>query len=798
MSIHSHALPIEAIKPQFHRAFRNHNLVVEAETGSGKSTCLPVWAKEHGRVLVVEPRRIACTSLAHFLASQSGKPLGQEVGYAIKLDVRCDENTAVVFVTPGVALRWYAENQLSEFDIVMIDEFHERRWDTDLLLSILNKHQSHRLIVTSATLQTQRISEYLDVEILKAKGRVFNVSRVHVAKDSRYLPDYSSLVERVCQEVENRYTSINGDILVFLPGKKEIRQCRDRLNKLHGNLLILELHAGVNESQRKLALNPQELQKVVLATNVAETSLTIPNVQLVIDSGLERRTLQRNGRTVLSLKNISKASATQRAGRAGRTSNGQCIHLYGEYAPLELVTPPELQREDLTEPMLAAACCGERLSSLEFLDAIPAKPLAQATQKLQGLNAIDQQGVVTEHGKVLYPLPIDSLYADLVTRIESKASKEAMIDLCAAICTPAQLYSLPKSEIELEKLNQSAPVRCDVTTLVRLIRGEKIEGLIVDVDALTEAQALSDQIREVFEVPHRDVASRLDPLKIIEEVMKLHPELVFVRREKRKQALGNGFMELSVGHQSRLDDAAEAALVFDYISLPGRGVKQTLSIASVMMPIPLNLIVDHSIGLDSGVAKWENGETAEVDGRRITQQHYIYAGRMISTKQEELTGADILPSLVESIRNEEILPGLYRERDIQIESWKLFCALGLNTEDLAIKQYLDDELTTDAWLSSQLETLGVDSYEDMGLIDNSDIVFEGIPYWMAEEFYSKYPMTVSLPELKVSVEYKPKAKRIILHYQDGSRKNAPKRWELPSWQGWRIQYKKASKVVDVR
>ncbi|MDW3125385.1 helicase-related protein, partial [Vibrio sp. 1974] len=174
------------------------------------------------------------------------------------------------------------------------------------------------------------------------------------------------------------------------------------------------------------------------ATNVAETSLTIPNIRVVIDSGLERRTVQRNGRTALTLTNISKASAAQRMGRAGRVAEGTCIRLFGEHAPLELVTPPELHREELVEPMLAAACCGYRLSELLFLDAVPEKSLNAALLCLQAMGALDDNGDVTEHGKKVYPLPIDALFADLVTRIPTNAEKEAMIDFAAALSVPAQ------------------------------------------------------------------------------------------------------------------------------------------------------------------------------------------------------------------------------------------------------------------------------------------------------------------------------------------------------------------------
>lgn len=218
-------LPIQPLKETFLQALQQDHVIVEAETGSGKSTCLPLWAAQQGRVLVIEPRRIACTSLAEFLAQQRDEAIGQHIGYAIKLENRYSEQSQVVFVTPGVALRWFAEDGLEQFDVIMVDEFHERRWDTDLLVALLKERQSHRLVVTSATLEGERLAAYLQAQRLQASGRIYDVSIEYRASDSRQLPDGRFLAERVKAEVTEAMSATEGDILVFLPGRKEIQQC---------------------------------------------------------------------------------------------------------------------------------------------------------------------------------------------------------------------------------------------------------------------------------------------------------------------------------------------------------------------------------------------------------------------------------------------------------------------------------------------------------------------------------------------------------------------------------------------
>ncbi|HDM8070447.1 helicase-related protein [Vibrio harveyi] len=781
-------LPIDSLQAEFDQLVNHHHLVVEAETGSGKSTRLPLWSANHGRVLVIEPRRIACTSLAEFLADQSGQPLGKQIGYAIKLHAHYDENTKVVFVTPGVALRWFAEDKLASFDIVMVDEFHERRWDIDLLTAILKQEKQHRLIVTSATLEGEKLANYLDAKRLRSEGRCFPVTVTHRSLDSRYLPNKKGCENDVVRTVKEALEDEEGDILVFLPGRKEITQCAQMLQNIN-DVMIVKLHASVSDEERHHALTVQNQRKVVLATNVAETSLTIPNIRVVIDSGLERRTVQRNGRTALTLTHISKASAAQRMGRAGRVAEGACIRLFGEHAPLELVTPPELHREELVEPMLAAACCGYRLSELQFLDALPEKSLLSASQTLRGMEAIDQQGDVTEHGKKVYPLPIDALFADLVTRMQTKSEKEAMIDLAAALSVPAQLHQLQGGE-SAEALAQEEPFGCDASLMIRLVRGEQFPGVNVDVSVLEEAQGLAKQMREVFELPELDVASRYKRDELTKAIAKLHPELVFVRRERRRDALGNGLMEMVVGRNSRFPDKSEAALVLDSHSVPGRGVKQTLNLASVMLPVSLALLRELELG------EWQQGETNYEEEVPRATMHLIYAGRTICTEYQALQGEVAVQSIVEMIDEQALLPGFAPIRKQQIQHWKIYNALGLNQTPVD-KSMLDD-LSFSTWLVEQLETLGVESVEDIELFDADDIPFEGIPDWEYQDFAEQFPLKLVLAELKLDVEYFVSRKLVHVIYTEGNRKGDPKRWELPRWSGWKVQYKKASRVLDVK
>ncbi|MFA0630549.1 helicase-related protein [Vibrio sp. 10N.222.49.A3] len=791
-------LPIDAYQNVFHEQIANSHLVVEAETGSGKSTRLPIWACQHGRVLVVEPRRIACTSLAKYLALQSGEKLGDKIGYAIKLESEYNEKTNVVFVTPGIALRWLSEDGLAGFDVIVVDEFHERRWDIDLLVAILKQKASHRLVITSATIEGERLAHYLDANRISCEGRTYQVAIEHRANESRTLPDIRHLEQRIAEEVNHQLIASSGDMLVFLPGKKEIVQCEQALAK-NPDIQVVKLHASVSDKERDLALsgrnidinaNGYGLRKVILATNVAETSLTIPDIGVVIDSGLERRTVQRNGRTTLMLKSISRASAKQRAGRAGRVMDGVCVRLYGEHAALELVTPPELQREELIEPMLAAACCGAPLESLSFLDPIPEKSLNSATQTLLTMEAIKADHQITEHGKKLYPLPVDALYADIVTRIKTKALKEAMVDLTAALSVPARLYQLPNNAEHLEALAQQEKEGCDLSLLIQIVRGREYPNLEIDQQALNEAQGLAKQMREVFELPQLEVASRFQRIELLNTIVQLHPELVFVRRLKRKEAFANGVLEVVLGRQNRFPDNEQAMLVLDTHSLPGRGVKQTLTLATVTAPIPLELIIDAELG------EWEQGETIVNDDGVYTGMALVYAGRTITTKLVAAEGQLSLKPIVDLVSNGVQLPGFAQARTQQIKHWQLYVKLGLDEQTQYTPEI--DQMNFELWFIEQLEVLGVTDVSELEMFDHADIPFDGIPTWLYLEFSEKYPFALSLADLQLEVEYLPARKLIYVHYQSGSRKLSPKRWELPTWSGWRIQYKKASRIIDIK
>ncbi|MEC8424886.1 MAG: helicase-related protein, partial [Myxococcota bacterium] len=397
------ALPVEAARPEFEDALDAGPVVFSAPTGAGKSTAVPRWLSDRGPVLVVEPRRVACRALGTRVAALEGTNPGSDVGWIVRDERRIGRTPRIVFVTPGVALRLLRTGDIERYATVVLDEFHERSLELDLLLALLLAQEA-RLVVMSATLAADRIAAHIGGRHIHAPGRIFEVERRFLPQGSRG-PEGRELARRVRGAVEAA-AELPGDILVFLPGKAEIRETRSALQTL--DLDVLALHGGLRLEEQGRIFESGPRRRVVLATNVAETSLTVPRIGVVIDSGLVRRTRYRKGRGHLSLLPIAEDSAAQRAGRAGRLGPGVAIALWSPETRLSPRTPPEIHREGLAPLVLASAACGRPALDLPFLDPPRAHAVDTAREHLRLLGAIDPDHAITPRGMRLFGLPLDA------------------------------------------------------------------------------------------------------------------------------------------------------------------------------------------------------------------------------------------------------------------------------------------------------------------------------------------------------------------------------------------------------
>ncbi|WP_437776331.1 ATP-dependent RNA helicase HrpA [Sorangium sp. So ce1097] len=441
-------LPISARVLDIARAIEAHQVVIVAgETGSGKTTQLPKICLAMGRGLtarigVTQPRRIAATSVAARVAKELGVELGKEVGYKIRFSDRTSPATYVKYMTDGIVLaEIQGDPRLSDYDTLIIDEAHERSLNIDFLLGylkrLLPRRPDLRVIVSSATLETDRFADYFGgAPVIEVSGRTYPVEVIHRPPET----GEAEIADAVANTVEE-ITAIDprGDILVFLPGEREIHDTMAELER-HGlpHTTLLPLYGRLPQSDQQRVFQSLPGRRIVLATNVAETSLTIPGIVYVVDAGLARvnRYSPRTGVTQLQIEPISRASADQRKGRAGRVQSGVCFRLYGEQddQARPAYTDPEILRVGLSGVILQMKALGlGDIEDFPFLDAPSKRAVDEGYRVLEEIGALDEAGALTDTGRKLARLPLDPRLGRMILGGEREGALAEVLIIAAAL-----------------------------------------------------------------------------------------------------------------------------------------------------------------------------------------------------------------------------------------------------------------------------------------------------------------------------------------------------------------------------
>ena len=488
------ALPIDPLLPEVVATLaRDGALVLEAPPGAGKTTRVPRAILDagavKGEILVLEPRRLAARMAARRVADELGDRLGGVVGYQVRFEDVSSSSTRIRFVTEGVLTRRLLHDpDLRGISVIVLDEFHERHLHGDVALALVRRLRATRrpdlgVVVMSATLAAQPIADYLGCTTLRSEGRLYEVATEHLAAtDDRHLDkQVASAVRRLCTE------GLDGDVLVFLPGAGEIRRARETCEAIaqQYDLLLVPLHGDLSPAEQDRAVNKADRRKIILSTNVAESSVTIDGVVAVVDSGLARVAQMEpwSGLPVLRTERISRASATQRTGRAGRTRPGRCLRLYtkADHDTRPERDAPEIRRLDLTQTWLElrASDVGE----LAWLEAPPAPSVRAAEELLVRLGAFDDEGAVTELGRRMLRFALHPRQARLLVEAERRGvAKEGAI--LAALVGERDLRSSAKARFDapggMPRGPRAAPDRAT----------EKSD-LILLLDLFREAQASS-------------------------------------------------------------------------------------------------------------------------------------------------------------------------------------------------------------------------------------------------------------------------------------------------------------------
>ena len=439
-------LPVAEVAGEINRLLpQNSCVVVTAPPGAGKSTLLPLTILDdlpEGKVLMLEPRRVAARQIAERMAWMLGEPVGKTVGYRMRFEQKVSAGTRIEVLTEGVLVRRLVDDPgLEDVSVVIFDEFHERSLTTEVALALTREAQQVlrpdlRVLLMSATIDTDALCRELDAPLVESRGKMFPVEVVRGKEEAK--PENAA--ELVAQTVRLAHRDYEGDILAFLPGEADIRRCTEHLGPFLGDTKVFPLYGMLfgEEQRRAIAPSAPGERKIVLATPIAETSLTIEGVRVVVDSGLCRKPVYdpQRGLSRLETVRISRDMADQRTGRAGRVAPGVCYRLWSAATEQRMlpVRVPEILEADLAPTVLAIAAWGEsRPERLPWLAPPPALSLTHARELLQELDALDAKGAITPHGRALAALPCHPRVAQMLLKADTPERKALAADLAALL-----------------------------------------------------------------------------------------------------------------------------------------------------------------------------------------------------------------------------------------------------------------------------------------------------------------------------------------------------------------------------
>jgi ATP-dependent helicase HrpB len=580
-------LPIDEVLPELVRVLgpAGASVVLEAPPGAGKTTRAPralLDAGLEGEIIVLEPRRLAARLAARRVAEELGERVGETVGYTVRFEDVSSSRTRVRFVTEGVLTRrLVADPTLAGVSAVLLDEIHERHLQGDVALALLRRLQQTRrpdlrLAAMSATLDAAPIASFLGCGVLRSEGKRFDVAIEHLAS-----PDDRKLELQIASAVRSLVSAgLDGHVLVFLPGAADIRRALESCAKLAGehDLALLPLHGDLSPAEQDRAVGASSQRKVILSTNVAESSVTIDGVVAVVDSGLVRvaRHAPWSGLPTTAIEKTSRASATQRAGRAGRTRPGRALRLYtkADHDTRPEHDTPEILRVDLAQTFLELHASGAR--DLEWLDTPKADAVAAAEGLLARLGAIDTGGRITEIGRRMLGLPLHPRQARLLVEAERRGVGEEGCIL-AALVGERDLRTSSKARFDAGpgagrggggggRGADVATERSDLLALLDLFHeaegsgfsAHTLRAIGLDPGSVHSTQRAAKQLQRAL--PRSNARSRPETPKAVDDALLLSVLAGFPDRVARRRRPGSRDLALAQGGTAEL---AETSAVRD-------------------------------------------------------------------------------------------------------------------------------------------------------------------------------------------------------------------------------------------
>ncbi|WP_439882539.1 ATP-dependent helicase HrpB [Pontibacter sp. MBLB2868] len=745
-------LPVTEALPELLSALEtNSRAVLEAPPGAGKTTLVPLallqagWRK-NGKILVLEPRRLATRAAAQRIADLLGEPLGQTVGYWIRMEHEVSAQTKIEVVTEGILTRLLQEDPALEgIAAVIFDEFHERSLQADLGLALALDAQSVlrpdlRLLVMSATLDATVVGEWLKAPVIRSAGRLYPVETHYLthtevaSAGSRPAQRLLNLVPKAILRALEQHPE--GDVLVFLPGMREIRDVADKLTgRISANTELHLLHGDLPLSKQVAAIEPAPAgrRKVVLATSIADTSLTIEGVRIVVDGGFARvpEFVPRNGLTTLATVPVSKAAADQRRGRAGRLAPGTCYRLWSAADQLQLPErqQPEICEADLTGLALELAIWGVTdVTSLSWLDTPPTAALSLAKDLLTRLEAIDKTGKPTAHGKALAPLGLPPRLGHLVVRGQA-------IGCGSTACALAALLSEKDilKPIQMTWGNEQP----DLRLRLEIVAGKRpgIPGYSIDENTLRRVREQAQNLRQ----------------RVRESDKQIVPELAglltaFAYPDRLAQRENSGRVRLITGHRAALPTELFSEAQFYGIAHLELGKQQRVLLTA---PLTKEDVIEHFYQQAEEVEEIRFDDTT---GRVLARQYTRLGALLLDEKPIHTPDpGQIAEALLQALQ----------EKGIERLSWS---ADALRTRQrLAYLHLLDntawpnlsDEVLThdlEVWLKPHM--YGLKSLDQVAKLDLQEILLSELSWEQRQQMDRLAPTHLEVPSgSRIALDY---------------------------------------------
>ncbi len=748
-------LPIDDILPDLLDSFRTHrNILLHAPPGAGKTTRVPLALigsihPDAGRIIMLEPRRIAAVSAARWMARCLGEEVGQTVGYSIRFESCTSTNTRIEVVTEGILTRRIQSDPgLSGVALVIFDEFHERSIHADLGLALCREVQQLqpglKILVMSATLDLQPLSRLLDdAPVISSEGRCFAV-------DMKYLDDtgHARVAQRVAAAVARALRETAGDILAFLPGAGEIRACAAQLAEsgvAGRNVVVCPLYGDLSMAEQQKAIQAGPQRKIVLATSIAETSLTIEGVRTVIDCGVSRRLQYDPGNGLNRLVTVreARASAEQRAGRAGRVAPGVCYRLFSLHTlhAMAAHTPPEICVTDLSQLLLELAAWGVTdPMQLGWLDPPPSAARESARRLLEELDLFDGGGRITALGRDAVRMPLHPRLGRLLLR-----SRELR---CMALgCRLAALLS------ERDLFHSSAgsnppPISSsDIADRLEALKNWRSSGRNergMDLSALKNVERVERQLGRLMAVPARvdDIVTD-DDERIARLLLAAYPD-----RIARRRPSGGGYL-LAGGRGARISDRS-AVRAAEYLVAPELDAgTQAEAIIHLAAEIPEYILREERSGhicCETRV-NWDDRE-----GRVIARRLELLGSIQLSAETVVPTETESVPVVIGAVRASglELLSMNDAVRTLQGRLLLVRSAFPErewpDVSDAALTAALEE------WLAPHLK--GANSVKKIAQLDIAEIMRNRLDYRQQRELDEMTPSHLTVPSgSRVRIDY---------------------------------------------